>query len=149
MEMKTSAVAEKVSSSLRRFNNWNTPYLKALARFWDTLRIRAKLSILLAGMILVMTGFFYGFAVYQTTREIKLSAIHKGEAVGEALKDEVAYVLLAGNFPALNYSFRRLTSSRHDIAYVSLLDTKGHVLSHSDTDYVGRTMTDPQTLESL
>ena len=72
-----------------------------------------------------MTAFFYGFAVYQTTREIKISAIHKGEAVAEALKDEVAYVLLAGNFQSLNYSFRRLASSRHDdIEYVYLLDTK-------------------------
>lgn len=125
------------------------PYFQALIRFWDTLRISAKLSIIFAGMIFVLTAFFYGFAVYQTTREIKLSAIHKGEAVVEALKDEVSYVLLAKNFPALNYSFKRLTATRHDIEYVYLLNPKGQILSHSDPEQVGRALSDRRTQESL
>src|SRR5207253_8896278 len=107
-----------------------------------------KLSVLLAGMILVMTAFFYGFAVYQTTREIKISAIQKGEAVAEALKDEVSYVLLAGNFPSLDYSFRRLASSRNEIAYLHLLDPRGRILAHSDVGYVGRVLSDRVTEES-
>lgn len=140
---------KKVLQSLHQFKEWNRPYFEGLYRFWDALNISAKLSVLLAGMILVMTSFFYGFAVYQTTREIKISAIHKGEAVAEALKDEVAYVLLAGNFQSLNYTFRRLASSRHDIAYLYLLDTKGQILAHSDSENVGRVMTDRDSQESL
>src|SRR5206468_8073534 len=62
---------------------------------------------------------------------------------------EVAYVLVAGNFPSLNYSFRRLASSRHDIAYIYLLDTQGQVLSHSDNENVGRVLSDRVTQESL
>jgi len=147
--VKRVALLKKPMHVLQYIREWNHPYFEALARFWDALSISAKLSVLLASMILVMTAFFYGFAVYQTTREIKISAIHKGEAVVEALKDEVAYVLLAGNFPSLNYSFRRLASSRHDIAYVYLLDTKGQILSHSDTENVGRVMSDRVTQESL
>src|SRR5882672_3374893 len=123
--MRQAPVSEKTTPFFRRVKAWNRPYIEALTRFWAALSISAKLSILLAGMILVMTAFFYGFAVYQTTREIKISAIQKGEAVAEALKDEVAYVLVAGNFQNLNYSFRRLASSRHDISYVYLLDPKG------------------------
>jgi len=142
-------VIKKVLQSLHQFKEWNRPYFEGLYRFWDALNISAKLSVLLAGMILVMTSFFYGFAVYQTTREIKISAIHKGEAVAEALKDEVAYVLLAGNFQSLNYTFRRLASSRHDIAYLYLLDTKGQILAHSDSENVGRVMTDRDSQESL
>jgi diguanylate cyclase (GGDEF)-like protein len=103
---------------------------------------------LIAGLVVMMTVFFYGFAVYETTREIKISAIHKGEAVAEALRDEVSYVLLAGNFPSLNYTFKRLASSRHDIAYVYLLDTHGTILSHSDADDVGRILNDRMTAES-
>jgi diguanylate cyclase (GGDEF)-like protein len=147
--VKRPAAFKKISEYSQRIKTWNRPYVDTFLRFWDTLSISAKLSVLLAGMILVMTSFFYGFAVYQTTREIKISAIHKGEAVAEALKDEVAYVLLAGNFQSLNYSFRRLASSRHDIAYVYLLDTKGQILSHSDTENVGRVLSDRVTLESL
>src|ERR1035437_9572928 len=108
--MKRPAFPKKASQKLHQFREWNRPYLETLLHFWDALSISVKLSVLLAGMIIVMTSFFYGFAVYQTTREIKISAIHKGEAVAEALKDEVAYVLVAGNFPSLNYSFRRLAS---------------------------------------
>jgi diguanylate cyclase (GGDEF)-like protein len=147
--MKSMAFLKKPKQYFHRVKEWNRPYLVGLTRFWDTLSISAKLSVLLAGMILVMTAFFYGFAVYQTTREIKISAIHKGEAVAEALRDEVAYVLLAGNFDSLNYTFRRLASSRHDISYVYLLDTKGQVMSHSDTENVGHILADRMTLESL
>ncbi len=147
--VKRTLWLKKPIQLLQKFKEWNLPYFAAVRRFWETLSISAKVSVLLASMILVMTAFFYGFAVYQTTREIKISAIHKGEAVAEALKDEVAYVLLAGNFTNLNYSFRRLASSRHDIAYVYLLDTKGQVMSHSDADNVGRLLTDRVTMESL
>lgn len=125
------------------------PYAEAVGRFWDALRIQAKLSVILTGMILILTSFFYAFALYQTTREIKISAIHKGEAVAEALKDEVAYVLLSGNFPALNYSFKRLSSTRHDIAYVYLLNPNGRILSHSDANYLGRSFKDRAIQESL
>jgi len=147
--MKPHAFLKKSEQRFRQVIEWNRPYLEGLQRFWGALSISAKLSVLLAGMIVVMTFFFYGFAVYQTTREIKISAIHKGEAVAEALKDEVAYVLLAGNFQSLNYSFRRLASSRHDIAYVYLLDTKGQILSHSDVENVGRILSDRATQESM
>ncbi len=147
--MKRRRFLNKPAQFFRQFGEWNRPYVEALARFWDALSISAKLSVLMAGLVVMMTVFFYGFAVYETTREIKISAIHKGEAVAEALRDEVSYVLLAGNFPALNYSFRRLASSRHDIAYVYLLDTRGQVLSHSDADNVGRVLSDRKTLESL
>ena len=140
--MKRPALLKKLSQKFHNLWEWNRPYLDALVHFWDALSISAKLSVLLAGMILVMTSFFYGFAVYQTTREIKISAIHKGEAVAEAMKDEVAYVLLAGNFQSLNYSFRRLASSRHDIAYLYLLDQKGQILAHSDSENVGRVLSD-------
>src|ERR1039457_3986770 len=116
MQMKHPAGLKKLAHWSQQFREWNRPYWAGLQRFWDALSISAKLSVLLASMIVLMTVFFYGFAVYQTTREIKISAIHKGEAVAEALKDEVAYVLVAGNFPSLNYSFRRLASSRNDIA---------------------------------
>jgi len=147
--MKKPAVAKKIHQRWQQFLAWNRPYIAGVMSFWDALSISAKLSVLLASMILLMTSFFYGFAVYQTTREIKISAIHKGEAVAEALKDEVAYVLVAENFQSLNYSFRRLASSRHDIAYVYLLDTKGVILSHSDVENVGRTLSDRVTQESL
>ena len=147
--MKKPAAIKSISQYGQQIMDWNRPYIEGVLRFWDVLSISAKLSVLLASMVLVMTSFFYGFAVYQNTREIKISAIHKGEAVAEALKDEVAYVLLAGNFQSLNYSFRRLASSRHDIAYVYLLDTKGQVLSHSDVENVGRMLSDPATQESL
>src|SRR5882672_1654746 len=122
--MRQAPVSEKTTPFFRRLKAWNRPYIEALGRFWAALSISAKLSVLLAGMIVVMTAFFYGFAVYQTTREIKISAIQKWEAVAEALKDEVSYVLLAGNFPSLDYSFRRLASSRNEIAYLYLLDPR-------------------------
>src|ERR1035437_5679944 len=147
--MKRPPFPKRIAQLSRLIVEWNRPYVQATLRFWDALSISAKLSVLLAGMILVMTSFFYGFAVYQTTREIKISAIHKGEAVAEALKDEVGYVLLSGNFQSLNYTFRRLSSSRHDIAYVYLLDPKGQILTHSDIEYVGRVLNDRATIESL
>src|SRR5690242_4001400 len=77
--VKQPAVLKSFLHFLRRVKEWNRPYLQALYRFWDVLSISAKLSVLMAGLILLMTTFFYGFAVYQTTREIKISAIHKGE----------------------------------------------------------------------
>src|SRR3982074_1619353 len=120
--MKRSNLWKKMTYSFRRWREWNRPYLETVARFWDALSISAKLSVLMAGLVVMMTIFFYGFAVYETTRDIKISALHNGEAVAEAWRGEVSYVLLAGNFPALNYTFKRLASSRHDIAYVYLLD---------------------------
>jgi diguanylate cyclase (GGDEF)-like protein len=42
-----------------------------------------------------------------------------------------------------------LASSRNDIAYVYLLDTKGQILSDSDADNVGRVLSDRMTQESL
>jgi diguanylate cyclase (GGDEF)-like protein len=111
--------------------------------------MRAKLSILFSGLILTMTAFFYGFAVYQTTREIKISAIYKGQAIAEALKGEVAYALQSKGFSNLDYTFRRMASSRNDIAYVILLDLEGAILSHSEQDQVGQTLNDPVTLEAL
>ncbi len=128
---------------------WNKPYFNAITRFWDALRISAKLSVIMTGMILALTSFFYVFALFQITREIKISAIQKGEAVAEALKDEVAYVILAGNFPSLNYSFKRLTSTRHDIAYIFLLNPNGKVLAHSDASMVGKSYADRSITESL
>jgi diguanylate cyclase (GGDEF)-like protein len=125
------------------------PLVESLNRFWDALSMGAKLSAIMAALIMAMTTFFYAFSVYQTTREIKIGAIHKGEAVAEALKDEVAYGLQAGNFPALNFTFRRLTSTRHNIAYVFLLDAKGQVLSHSEPEHVGRVLSDRSSQESL
>jgi hypothetical protein len=100
--VKYHALLKQLPDYYRRAKEWNRPYVEVVLRFWDTLSISVKLSVLMAGLIIVMTAFFYGFAVYQTTREIKISAIHKGEAVAEALKDEVAYVFQAGNFPSLN-----------------------------------------------
>src|ERR1017187_2005888 len=147
--MKRPAFLKRTAELSHLVIEWNRPYVQGTMRFWDALSISAKLSVLLASMIVVMTSFFYGFAVYQTTREIKISAIHKGEAVAEALKDEVSYVLLSGNFQSLNYTFRRLASSRHEIAYVYLLDTKGQVLSHSEVENVGRMLSDRVTQESL
>jgi diguanylate cyclase (GGDEF)-like protein len=147
--VKKTTIVQKALRLLYQCRDWNRLYIAALQQFWDTLRISAKLSVLLTSLIVILTGFFYGLAVYQTTREIKISAIHKGEAMAEAMRDEVAYVLQAGNFASLNYSFRRIASSRHDVAYVYLLDRKGMILSHSDVDNVGRLMSDRVTQESL
>lgn len=147
--MSTAQLFHQSRGYFKRLRDFNRPYFEALHRFWDALHIRAKLSFLFAGMILVMTSFFYVFAVYQTTREIRISAIHKGEAVAEALKDEVAYVLIAGNFQAMNYSFKRLVASRHDIGYIFILNPRGFILSHSDPTQVGRALTDRNTQESL
>ena len=111
--------------------------------------MRAKLTVVFGGMIVVMTGFFYVFAVFQTTREIKISAVARGQAVAEALKDEVTYALQNGTAQSLNFTFRRMTSSRHNIMYVYLLDTAGVVLAHSEPDQVGRRLLDPVTRSSL
>lgn len=111
--------------------------------------MRAKLTLLFSGLILAMTAFFYGFAVYQTTREIKISAIYRGQAIAEALRGEVAYGLQSGSFPNLNYTFRRLASSRSDITYVFLVNPAGEVLAHSEAERVGQKLTDPLTRRSL
>ncbi len=111
--------------------------------------MRAKLSLLFSGLILTMTAFFYGFAVYQTTREIKISAIYRGQAIAEALKGEVAYGLQSKTFPNLDFTFRRLASSRNDIAYVFLTDQEGVVLAHSESERVGQKLADPLTRRSL
>jgi diguanylate cyclase (GGDEF)-like protein len=133
----------------RRVAEAGEPYRFHVSLFWQALSMRAKLSVLFAFLILAMTGFFYGFAVYQTSREIKLSAIYKGEAVAEALKGEAAYALQTQNFPNLNFTFRRLASSRNDISYVFLVDTEGQVLAHSEPEAVGQVLTDPITRQSL
>jgi diguanylate cyclase (GGDEF)-like protein len=132
-----------------QFRQWSRPYRDRLNRLWDGLGMRAKLSILFSGLILVMTAFFYGFAVYQTTREIKISAIYKGQAIAEALKGEVAYAIQSKTFPNLDFTFRRLASSRNDIAYVFLLDPTGTLLSDSDPERVGQTLSDSMTKQSL
>jgi diguanylate cyclase (GGDEF)-like protein len=124
-------------------------YRERLNRAWDALSMRAKLSVLFSGLILVMTAFFYGFAVYQTTREIKISAIYKGQAIAEALKGEVTYGIQSKTFSNLDFTFRRLASSRNDIAYVLLLDVDGVILSNSDQEQVGQVLNDPLTLEAL
>ena len=111
--------------------------------------MRAKLSVLFAGLIFGMTAFFYGFAVYQTTREIKIAAIYKGQAIAEALKGEVAYGLQSHNFPNLDFTFRRLSSSRNDIAYVFLTDLNGTVLADSEQEKDGLILADPVTKASL
>ena len=97
----------------------------------------------------MMTAFFYGFAVYQTTREIKIAAIYKGMAVAEALKGEVSYALQSKSFPNLDFTFRRLASSRSDIAYIFLLDNAGQILSNSDPEQNGQTLTDALTQRGL
>jgi len=139
----------------RARKHWSTflqtaePYWRDAVRVWEALSIRAKLSILFSGLILTMTAFFYGFAVYQTTREIKISAIYRGQAIAEALKGEVAYGLQSKSYPNLDYTFRRLSSTRNDIAYVFLLNNDGLVLSHSETERVGQKLVDPMTRNSL
>jgi diguanylate cyclase (GGDEF)-like protein len=126
-----------------------SPYRDGVSRLWRLLSVRAKLSVIFAGLILVLTGFFYSFAVYQTTREIKISAIYKGQAVAEALKGEVIYALQSKAFPALNSTFRRIASSRNDIAYVMLMDLDGTVLAHSDSDLAGVVLKDGVTQSGL
>lgn len=140
---------KRLVQSFRQARQHARPYMEALVRFWEALSMSAKLSTLITGLILVMAVFFYGFAVYQTTREIKIGGIHKGEAVAEALKDEVAYAIQAGNFPNLNFTFRRLSSNRHELSYVYLIDPKGLILSHSEAEEVGRLLTDRITQASL
>ena len=65
----------------RRIADFWRPYRKRAGVVWDALNMRAKLSFLFAGLILAMTAFFYIFAIYQTTREIKIGAIYKGQAI--------------------------------------------------------------------
>lgn len=124
-------------------------YWNNAIKIWDALSMRAKLSLLFSGLILVMAAFFYVFAVYQTTREIKISAIYKGQAMAEALKGEVSYAMQSRTFPNLDFTFRRLSSSRNDIAYVFLIDQNGAILSHSEPERVGQTLYDPMTRKSL
>lgn len=131
------------------FQETTEPYWRDALRLWDALSIRAKLSILFSGLILTMTAFFYGFAVYQTTREIKISAIYRGQAIAEALKGEVSYALQTKNFPNLDYTFRRLSSARNDISYVFLIDNDGTILSHSESERVGEKLIDGLTKKSL
>src|SRR5215469_833101 len=82
------------------------PYQDSLNTWWLGLSMRTKLSLIFTGLILVMTSFFYAFAVFQATREIKISAIYKGGAVAEALRGETLYALQNGNFSNLNFTFR-------------------------------------------
>jgi diguanylate cyclase (GGDEF)-like protein len=133
----------------RRFTDRARPAQEHMDELWRGLSMRAKLTILIGGLIGFMTVFFYGFAVYQTNREIKFSAVAKGQAIGEALKDEVSYAIQSGNYPNLNFSFRRITSSRHNIAYVFLMDPGGDVVAHSEPDQVGRKMLDPLSRQAL
>src|SRR5437868_1263116 len=91
----------------QRWRQWNQPQREAIQHFWNGLGMRAKLSAVFGGLILLMTAFFYGFAVFQTTREIKVGAIYKGQAIAEALKGEVSYGLQSRNFPNLDFTFRR------------------------------------------
>src|SRR5690348_14228594 len=136
--MSPKILWHQMNESRRRFQRWTGPQRERLNRFWDSLSMRAKLSILFSGLILAMTAFFYGFAVYQTTREIKISAIYKGQAIAEALKGEVAYAIQSKTFPNLDFTFRRLASSRNDVAYVFLMDPSGQILSDSEPEQVGR-----------
>src|SRR5258708_6812448 len=136
------SLAEKTRTTAR-------PILERLDVLWRALSMRAKLTVLIGGLIGFMTVFFYGFAVYQTNREIKISAVAKGQAIGEALRDEVSYALQSGSYPNLNFSFRRITSSRHNIAYVFLMDQSGDVLAHSEPDQVGRKLLDPMSRQAL
>jgi len=96
-----------------------------------------------------MTAFFYSFAVYQTTREIKLGAIYKSQAIAEALKGEVNYGIQSKNFPNLDFTFRRLASSRNDVLYVLLLDTHSVIMASSEPERDGQRLDDPLTRESL
>lgn len=136
-------------SRIRAFSHWSQLRWQQVLRLWDALAIRAKLSVLLSGVILIMTSFFYGFAIYQTTREIKLSAIYKGQAIAEALKGEVAYAIQSRTFPNLNFTFRRIASSRNDIAQVFLTDQNGTILSHSEPELVGQVLSDGVTKRGL
>jgi len=129
--------------------NWWRPHAERLNRLWQSLSMGAKLSVLFTGLILAMTAFFYTFAVYETTREIKISAIYKGQAVGEALKGEVAYGIQSQTFPNLDFTFRRLASSRNDVAYVFLTDQRGLILSDSEQDRVGQVLSDSVTRQSV
>ncbi len=139
---KTRNIAKEVSTVVKPVVAW-------MDALWRALSLRAKLTVLIGGLILVMTGFFYGFAVYQTTREIKLAAVSTGQAVGEALKDDVSYALQYDRTSFLNFTFRRVSSSRHNIAYVYLLDTNGKVLAHSEPEQVGRKFVDPMSRRAL
>ena len=125
------------------------PIKTSATAIWRSASVRAKLTILFGGMIVVMTAAFYVFAVFQTTREIKIGAVARGQAVAEALKDEVTYALQNGTYPSLNFTFRRMASSRHNIMYVFLMDPSGEILAHSEPDQVGRKMFDHISLRSL
>lgn len=147
--LKITARMESLKALVRSTVAWTEPYREGAARLWRMLSVRAKLSLIFTGLILLLTAFFYSFAVYQTTREIKISAIYKGQAIAEALKGEVAYALQSKNFPALDTTFRRLANSRNDIAYVTLLDPTGLVLSANDPELSGEPLKDEVSRKAL
>ncbi len=139
----------KLRTLIAHYRTVLIPYFRWLENIWNAFPVRAKLSLLFASLILLMTSFFYVFSVFQTTREIKISAIYKGQAIAEALKSEVSYGLQNKSFPNLNLTFRRLASSRNDVVYVFLLDPASTVLAHSDADQVGRQYADSLTRLSI
>jgi diguanylate cyclase (GGDEF)-like protein len=136
-------------AAARRISELSRLLLNKVDALWRILSLRAKLTVLIGGLIGFMTVFFYSFAVYQTNREIKLSAVSKGQAIGESLKDEVIYALQSDRASHLNFTFRRIISSRHSIAYLFLVDPAGEVLAHSEPEWVGRKMLDPMSRRAL
>lgn len=116
---------------------------------WNTFGLRTKLSLLFASLLFGMASLFYVFTIYETTKEIKINAIQKGQVVGEALKSEAVYALDSKSFPNLSYTFRRLVSSRNDIVYAMLLDPQGRVLAHSTSDLVDALLSDPLTQRAI
>jgi diguanylate cyclase (GGDEF)-like protein len=144
-----STFLKQVQDAARLVSSGIRPVILRLDAIWRVLSLRAKLTVLIGGLISFMTVFFYGFAVYQTNREIKLSAVSKGQAIGEALKDEVIYALQSDRAPHLNFTFRRITSSRHNIAYLFLTGPGGEVLAHSEPEWVGRKFLDPVSRRAM
>ena len=149
VRFRPGPVLQRMRLAFQRASGRARPALERLDAIWRALSLRAKLTVLIGGLIVVMTGFFYGFAVYQTTREIKLAAVSTGQVVGEALKDDVTYALQYNRTVNLNFTFRRVSSSRHNIAYVFLLDSRGRVLAHSEPEQVGRKLLDPMSRRAL
>ena len=80
-----SGIVKRVRDIAWRVSAGMRPYRERLEAVWRALSMRAKLTVLIGGLIVVMTVFFYSFAVFQTTREIKISAVTKGQAIAEAL----------------------------------------------------------------
>jgi diguanylate cyclase (GGDEF)-like protein len=142
-------VVDQTSQTTRRLAIRLHPYQLRIESIWRGLGMRAKMTVLFGGLIVVMTTFFYGFAVFQTTREIKIGAVTKGQAIADSLKDEVSYALQTGNYPNLNFSFRRIAYGKHSIAYLFLMDPSGEVLAHSEPELVGRRFLDPLSRQAL